>query len=79
MRWTIKPSVEPMQGQRRTRTFFAWFPVRIGPVSEREHLDVEKRFVWLERVTVIEECHGWMDYTSGESFWKWFAIEETTP
>ena len=44
MEW--KPKQGPSNGDTRTRTFFAWFPVYIFD---------ERTYVWWERVTVCEE------------------------
>jgi len=47
MRWR-----EPREGERRIRTFFAWFPtwIRHGRYT-----------VWLETVTVEQEFDDWWD------------------
>lgn len=78
MRWINRlPETGPEDGARRERTFFAWWPVRIWPSSRIwEHWLMEPRVVWLERVTVIEECCRYVCYSTGKSGWEWVPVEE---
>jgi len=57
MKWTkIYPKLRlaPKQGDKRTCTFFAWFPVSVI-------FDIEKETRWLETVTITQMYHEMWD------------------